>query len=80
MWHNFQHALTIHYFPVKLSEDEWIKYYQGNIDGLLVRTTRGLTLSISAHHFQKFTCKIGLFGIFKLTLRNNQFVSLEKLP
>tara|TARA_B110000037_G_C16743745_1_gene352320 strand:+ start:322 stop:546 length:225 start_codon:yes stop_codon:yes gene_type:complete len=71
--------LTIHYFPVILSEDEWIRYYRGEIEALLVHTTRGLSVSISAHHFQKFTCQVGLYGFFKLTVKNNKFVSLEKL-
>ena len=72
--------VTIHHFALKIPEEKWLRYYSGEIKTILIVTTAGLTVSISAHHFRPFTTKQGLYGFFKLTLdHNNRFLNLEQL-
>ena len=67
-------------FLIKITRDEWLKYYRGHANQIKVTSLRGLKISISAHHFRPHTAETGIIGFFRLTLgTGNQFISLEKL-
>jgi hypothetical protein len=71
--------MTVHYLPLKISEQEWLRYYTGEATLVHCYNTRGQTIAIAARHFRKFTTKHGIDGVFKLTLNGNRFVSLEQV-
>ena len=71
--------MTVHYLPLKISEQEWLRYYAGEATLVHCHNTRGQTIAIAARHFRKFTTKHGIDGVFKLTLNGNRFVSLQQV-
>ena len=71
--------MTIHYLPLKISKEEWLRYYAGQATLVHCCNTRGQTIAIAARHFRPFTTKHGIDGFFKLTIDGNRFVSLEEV-
>jgi hypothetical protein len=71
--------MTVHYLPLHISKDEWLRYYAGEVTHVQCRSTRGQSIAIPAHRFRAFTTSEGLNGLFKLTLEGNRFVALEKI-
>jgi len=72
-------AITVHYLPVQISKDEWLRYYAQQATHIHCTSTSGQTIRISAHHFRKFTTTTGIRGLFKLTLNGSRFSSLERI-
>ena len=70
---------VVHYIALKITEDEWLRYYSGEATHIRCTSTNGQSIQIAARHFRQFTTKIGVEGLFKLTLRQNRFVSLIKI-
>ena len=72
--------MNVHYFRITMSSDEWMRYYRGSADAVLVRDMNGLKISIPARHFRPFTTYSGVQGLFRLILdENHKFISLERL-
>jgi hypothetical protein len=70
---------TVHYIHMKISSEEWLRYYEGTATHIRCTSIRGRVIHIGARHFRKFTTTEGIEGFFKLTLQNNQFVSIQKI-
>ena len=72
-------SISVHYLSLHISEHEWLRYYAGEATHIYCTDTNGKTISIAARHFRPFTTRTGIHGVFKLTLRSNQFVSLNQV-
>lgn len=72
-------GISVHYLSLQISEQEWLRYYAGEATHIYCTDTNGKTIAIAAHHFRPFTTRTGIHGLFKLTLRSNQFVSLTQV-
>ena len=69
-----------HYFSLHLNQKEWLKYYSGRANAILVTTTTGLKISIPAHNFIKFTMGNGIYGFFCMTISpQKKILGLQKM-
>jgi hypothetical protein len=72
--------MKTHLFLLKITRDEWLRYYRGHANKIKITSLQGLKITISAHHFRSHTTETGVIGFFRLTLgTGNRFISLEKL-
>ncbi|NMH64195.1 DUF2835 domain-containing protein [Shewanella salipaludis] len=56
------------YFTLNLSYQDFLPYYQGLADKVVVRDTQGRVLKISGRHFRPFLTEQGVQGQFVLVL------------
>ena len=71
--------MQIFHLNIRISEQEWLRYYTGQVRTVICKSTEGQTISIPAHRLRPFTTKEGIVGRFRLKLDGNRFVSLEKI-
>ena len=72
--------MKVHYFQIRISPDEWLRYYKGTADAVIVTAMSGLRISIPAAHFRPFTTFMGIQGLFRLILNDqDKFVQLDQL-
>ena len=71
--------MTVHYLNIHIAEDEWLRVYAGRATHVHCKSTAGIRISIAAKHFRRFTTHDGVRGLFKLTLKGNLFLSLERI-
>lgn len=71
----------MHYrFRVKLTPEQVLAFYQGNVKSVLVLTEQNLKLQIDLIHFKPFFSYTGLDGYFELATSNTgQFLQLKKI-
>ena len=63
-----------------ISQQDFLLYYQGQVQNVRVRAENGKTIEMPASHFRPFVSSLGIRGRFRLTLqKNGKFVSLEKI-
>ena len=72
-------SISVHYLPINISKDEWLRYYSRQATHIHCKSLRGQTIRISAHHFRQFTTISGIRGLFKLTLKDSKFKSIERI-
>ena len=71
---------TTYYFSMQLSQKEWLKYYSGQANTIIVTTTNGLRVSIPANNFIKFTSGNGIYGFFSMTINsNNKIIGIQRI-
>ena len=63
--------MKVHYFQIRISPDEWLRYYKGTADAVIVTAMSGLRISIPAAHFRPFThfqthSKKGVLGALRV--------------
>ncbi|MDO6446038.1 DUF2835 domain-containing protein [Colwellia sp. 1_MG-2023] len=68
-----------YFFSINISTADFLPYYQGKIQDIVVTTTQGKTVQFPAMHLRKFLIPTGIKGFFCLKTKNNKFLSLEKL-
>jgi hypothetical protein len=68
-----------YYFSINISTNEFLPYYQGKIQDIVVTTSQGKTVQFPAMHLRKFLIPTGVKGYFCLKTQNNKFLSLDKL-
>jgi len=67
-------------FSVSISQQEFLKYYQGAADCALVTSECGHRLRFPALRLRPFLSHHGITGRFALTVdNNNRFVSLQRI-
>ena len=72
-------GISVHYLPLNIPKDEWLRYYSREATHIHCTSLSGQTIRISAHHFRQFTTASGIQGLFKLTLNDSRFSSIEKV-
>lgn len=68
-----------YFFSINISTNDFLPYYQGKIQDIVVTTTQGKTVQFPAMHLREFLIPTGIKGFFCLKTENNKFISLEKL-
>ncbi|MGC6507520.1 MAG: DUF2835 family protein [Myxococcota bacterium] len=69
-----------HHFWLKLSKSQWLRYYKGASNTVMVHSLKGVKIAIPAHHFRSHTTFNGIEGFFELILDNdNKLVSLKRI-
>jgi hypothetical protein len=68
-----------YYFSIKITADEFLPYYQGKIQNVVVTSTEGVKVQFPAMHLRKYLTATGIQGHFCLQTAQNKFLSLSKL-
>jgi chorismate mutase len=66
-------------FYLKLTAEQFLSYYRGEVDQVIVTTTENLRVKFPAVHLRKYMTPSGVEGVFCLETENNKFKSLAKL-
>lgn len=66
-------------FYIKMSAFEFLPYYRGEIQHVVVTTVMGIKVQFPAMHLRKYLSNEGIEGLFCLETENNKFKSLEKI-
>lgn len=67
-----------YFFSISITQAEFLPYYQGTVQNVVVTTTQGIKVQFPAMHLRKYLTSQGVRGHFCLTTKNNKFVSIEK--
>lgn len=66
-------------FFLSLPADQWILYYKGQVQSIVVTTFQGTRISIPARNFVPFVGHSGIYGTFEISFdANNRIQSLHK--
>ncbi len=68
-----------YYFSLNISKNEFLPYYRGEIQSIVVTSNLGTTVKFPAMHLRKHLSSCGIYGHFCLETQNNKFLSLKKL-
>ncbi len=68
-----------YYFSMKITTNEFLPYYQGTIQNVVVTTNQGVKVQFPAMHLRKYLTVNGIQGDFCLQTHQNKFLSLSKL-
>jgi hypothetical protein len=68
-----------YYFSLNLSSDDFLLYYQGVINTIVVTTENGLRVEFPAMHLRRYFLSGGIKGRFCLKTKDNKFLSLDKI-
>lgn len=71
--------MTCHRFSVSISADEWLATYSGSISNIVVRSTKGIRISIPIRNFIPHVTYSGIQGMFEVTCFENRIIKLRKL-
>ncbi len=67
-------------FRLKLTQQQFLRYYQGSANSVQVRSENGQLLQFPAHRLRSFLTNNGIDGRFALIVdQNNRFIRMEKL-
>jgi hypothetical protein len=67
-------------FYINISNEEFLKIYQGSANAVLVRAEDGRRIQIPANNFRQFVTAVGLQGHFEMVLdENNRLINLLKV-
>lgn len=71
---------TTYYFSMQLNQKEWLKYYSGRANAIVVTTTNGLRVSIPANNFIKYSTGAGIYGFFSMTINaQNKIIGIQRI-
>jgi len=62
-----------------MSSADFLPYYQGKIQAMVVTCSQGVRVQFPAMHMRKYLTSAGIKGFFCLETKNNKFKSLTKL-
>ena len=69
-----------YYFSMQLNQKEWLKYYSGRANAIIVTTTNGIRVSIPANNFIKYSNGGGIHGFFSMTINaQNKIVGIQRI-
>lgn len=68
------------FFRLQLSQQQFLRYYQGGANSVRVMSENGQTLQFPAYRLRSFLTPHGISGRFVLVVdQNNRFIRMEKL-
>jgi len=68
-----------YYFSLRMSPQEFMPYYQGKVQAIIVTATNGQRVQFPAMHMRKFLTTVGVQGQFCMETENNKFKSIVKI-
>ena len=80
--HIYSHYLNLimkYYFSIRMTPEEFLPYYQGRAQTIIVTSHQGVRLNFPAMHLRSFLRSDGINGSFCLHTENNKFLSLTKV-
>ena len=67
-------------FHLRISPDQYLDYYRGTVQHVIVRCTTGQTVQFPASLLQRFVTTEGIHGDFVLTCdQNHKCIDLQRL-
>lgn len=67
-------------FRITISAHEYLQYYQGMVNSILVTTSEGKMVQLPAGTLQKFVDQSGVNGSFRVIYdNNNKLVRVERI-
>lgn len=67
-------------FRLEISAEEYLRYYQGEVDSVRVRMADGRIIQFPANALQKYISQSGISGSFRIVFDdNNKMISLERV-
>ena len=66
-----------YYFYLNITSQEYLPYYQGRVQSIVVMTEQGVKVEFPAMHLRKHLTGMGIKGYFCLQTLNNKFLSLD---
>ncbi len=57
--------------PIKISADQYLSYYEGNVKNISARATDGRQVLFPANILKPFITTLGISGVFKLNYDSN---------
>lgn len=72
--------IRIMYFSIDISHEQYLRYYQGAVENILVTSTDGFTIQFPARFMQKYVTHAGIKGHFEIQFDEaNKLVSLIQI-
>jgi len=68
-----------YYFTINITAQEFLPYYQGSIQNVVVTTTQGIKVQFPAMHLRKYLTANGIQGYFCMQTQQNKFLSLSRV-
>lgn len=62
-----------------MTSKEYLPYYQGRANSIVVVTIEGVKVEFPAMHLRNYLTATGINGYFCLQTKDNKFLSLDKL-
>jgi hypothetical protein len=67
-----------YYFSLNITSQEYLPYYQGRVQSIIVMTEQGEKVEFPAMHLRNHVTGNGIKGRFCLQTLHNKFLSLDK--
>jgi hypothetical protein len=68
-----------YYFSLNLTSQDYLPYYQGRAQSIIVMTEQGVKVEFPAMHLRNYLTASGIKGRFCLQTQQNKFLSLEQV-
>lgn len=68
-----------YYFGINMTSQEYLPYYQGKAQSIIVVSNEGVRVEFPAMHLRNYLTASGIRGQFCLQTRDNKFLSLRKI-
>ncbi len=68
-----------YFFVINMSYADFLPYYQGQIQTIVVTSTAGVRIQFPAMNIRKYLTTTGIKGYFCMDTKNNKFLSLNKI-
>lgn len=68
-----------YYFTINVTYLEFLPYYRGEIQSIVVTSYDGVRVQFPAVHLRNHLTNSGIIGRFCLETKNNKFLSLTKI-
>ena len=68
-----------YYFSLNITKNDFLPYYRGEVQWIVVTTNLGTTVKFPAMHLRTHLSSFGISGHFCLETQNNKFLSLIKI-
>jgi hypothetical protein len=68
-----------YYFGINMTSQEYLPYYQGKAQSIIVVSNEGVRVEFPAMHLRNYLTASGIRGQFCLQTRDNKFLSLQKI-
>jgi hypothetical protein len=68
-----------YYFYISMTAMEFLPYYQGKAQTIVVTSTQGLRLQFPAQHMRPYLKSDGINGYFCLQTENKKFLSVTEI-
>lgn len=67
-------------FRLAIDAQEYLRYYQGEVDSVQITTVDGKRIQFPANALQKYVDRLGVNGSFRIIFDdNNKLVSLDRI-